>query len=103
MGFTAVRYEKNWKIHSVKEGLLYENKDIPAYVQTGRRCTRPKKAYILPNQLTGANYFQAMPITEKTPQRAVEQFIYAIQKGDLTKALALETTRNQARIRPRNS
>ena len=30
--FTAVRYEKNWKIHSLKEGLLYET-DIPAYVQ----------------------------------------------------------------------
>ncbi|MFR4147337.1 MAG: hypothetical protein ACLT1J_14165 [Mediterraneibacter gnavus] len=40
-----------------------------------------KKTYVLPNQLTGANYFQAMPISEKTPQRAVEQFIYAIEKG----------------------
>ncbi len=57
-----------------------------------KRCARQKKTYVLPNQLTGANYFQAMPISEKTPQRAVEQFIYAIEKGDLTRALAFATT-----------
>ena len=66
LGFTAVRYEKNWKIHSLKEGLL----------------------------------FQAMPISEKTPQRAVEQFIYAIEKGDLTRALAFATTESSQDTSP---
>lgn len=98
LGFTAVRYEKNWKIHSLKEGLLYET-DIPAYVQM-EEMREAKKTYVLPNQLTGANYFQAMPISEKTPQRAVEQFIYAIEKGDLTRALAFATTESSQDTSP---
>ena len=98
LGFTAVRYEKNWKIHSLKEGLLYET-DIPACVQM-EEMREAKKTYVLPNQLTGANYFQAMPISEKTPQRAVEQFIYAIEKGDLTRALAFATTESSQDTSP---
>ena len=42
LGFTAVQYEKNWKIHSLKEGLLYET-DIPACVQDGRDARGKKK------------------------------------------------------------
>lgn len=41
-----------------------------------------------------------MPISEKTPQRAVEQFIYAIEKGDLTRALAFATTESSQDTSP---
>mgnify|MGYP000618152666 CR=1 FL=1 len=41
-GFTAVRYEKNWKIHSLKEGLLYET-DITCLCADGRDARGEKK------------------------------------------------------------
>lgn len=89
--FTAVRYDENWKIHSLKPGLLYENNEQAVKLAEGTQ--EPKKVYKLPDKLAGANYFQTMPVTEKTPERAIEQFIYAIQKGNLTKALAMETVK----------
>ena len=87
--FTAVRYDENWKIHSLKPGLLYERYTCIC----AEGAQEPQKLYKLPDKLAGANYFQTLPVTEKTPERAIEQFIYAIQKGNLTKALAMETVK----------
>ena len=98
LGFTAVRYEKNWKIHSLKEGLLYET-DIPACVQM-EEMREGKKNVCASKSADRCQLFSGDANFRKTPQRAVEQFIYAIEKGDLTRALAFATTESSQDTSP---